>query len=247
MTENTVVHEGFVCFSTVKSNRLLLPLLVIGALPCPAEQLWLGRSMSVHATEALRITISNTAYIEHEKHFANEEAASFRWRFADNWSAGAGITFSQDRGDSAPTDPDSPASHRHGWNWSARPTEHISFDWLATYGDWTLSNAQRFDLKFREGERDWVVYRNIGSVTAPPIPRLPWSPRPFLTQQIYISSRECFTGLDRFSQFRWGAGIRLAPLENLRVSAYWQYRDIEQPAGDWTSFRIAGLSAALVF
>ena len=42
-------------------------------------------------------------------------------------------------------------------------------------------------------------------------------------------------------------GIRFTPAEPLRVSAYWQYRDIEQPDGDWISFRIAGLSAALVF
>ena len=204
------------------------------AVAAPAEQVWLGRSISVQATESLKLSLSNTTYIEHEKHFANEEAASFRWTFAPGWSAGAGITFGQDR-------------IEHHWVWSNRPTEHVAVDWRGDFGGWSLFDSNRFDLKFRKGERDWVVYRQIATVTAPVVPHIPWTPRPYLSQQIYVSSRECFSGLDRFSQFRWSVGVRLTPTEPLHVSAYWQYRDIEQPEGNWTSFRIAGLSAALVF
>lgn len=212
-----------------------------------AEQVWLGQSVSLPATENVRLTFSNTTYTEHGDHFANEEAASFRWRFAPNWSAGAGITFGQDRVDRvAEADGDADGGGKR-WVWSSRPTEHVSLDWSGTYGGWTFFNAQHLDLYFRKDERDWPLYRNIGSLTAPPVPGLPWRPRPYLTEQIYFSGRECFTGFDRFNQVRLGAGVRLHPCENLMLSAYWQYRDIEQLDGAWEQFRVAGISAALVF
>lgn len=198
------------------------------------EQVWLGQSVSVPATESLRLSLSNTTYIEHGEHFANEEAANFRWTFVPSWAVGAGITFGQDR-------------IEHRWDWANRPTEHVAVDWRGEVGGWSLFDSNRFDLKFREGERDWVVYRQIATVTAPAVTCLPWTPSPYLSQQIYVSSRECFSGHDRFSQFRWSLGVRLTPVEPLHVSAYWQYRDIKEPEGGWTSFRIAGLSAALVF
>lgn len=209
-------------------------ILFVAARPLQAEQLWLSQSVSVHASPSLRLILSNTSYLEHGHHFANEEASSFRMGISSNWSAGAGITWGQDKVD------------RH-WERSSRPTEHVSFDWHDDFGRWSVFDAQRFDLKFREGERDWVVYRNIGSLTAPIVPGLPWNPRPYLTQQIYFSTRECFAGHDRFCQFRWGAGIRLLPLEHLYLSAYWQYRDIERTDGAWRQSRVAGLSASLVF
>lgn len=203
------------------------------SLPLFGEQLWLGQSVSVPAAENLRLTFSNTIYTEHEKHFANEEAVSFRYSFSQCWSAGGGITWGQDK------------VEKH-WVESGRPTEHVSLDWLGCYGDWAFFNAQRFDLYFREGERDWLLYRNIGSVTAPPVVRIPWTPRPYLTQQIYFSGRECFTGTDRFNQFRWGCGVRLNPCDGFYLSLYWQYRDIERSDGEWDQFRVAGISAALV-
>ena len=159
------------------------------ATAASAEQVWLGRSVSVQATKSLKLSLSNTTYIEHEKHFANEEAANFRWTFAPGWAVGAGITFGQDR-------------IEHHWDWSNRPTEHVAVDWRGEFGGWSLFDSNRFDLKFREGERDWVVYRQIATVTAPPVPRVPWTPRPYLSQQIYVSSRECFSGHDRFIQDR---------------------------------------------
>ena len=219
-------------FHRVKATMAMALLAAALALPVRAEQLWLSQSLAVQAAERLRLNFSNTIYTEHERHFANEEAMSFRFRFAESWSAGSGITWGQDK------------IEKH-WERSGRPTEHVSFDWSGECAGWALFNANRFDLKFREDERDWVVYRNIGSVTAPPIPRLPWSPRPYLTQQIYLSSRECYTGPDRFCQFRWGGGMRLFPLEHLTLAAYWQFRDIERPDGEWEQFRVAGISAAL--
>lgn len=199
-----------------------------------AEQLWLSQSLSFHPVESLRLNFSNTTYTEHEKHFANEEAISFRQTISRCWSAGAGITWGQDK------------IEKH-WEQSDRPTEHVSFDWLRAFGDWTVFDAQRFDLKFREGERDWVIYRNIGTLFVPAAANLTWSPQPYLTQQIYFSTRKCFTGMDRFSQFRWGPGVRLNPAEHFFLMVYWQYRDIEQPDGDWVQFRVAGLSATLAF
>ena len=54
-------------------------------------------------------------------------------------------------------------------------------------------------------------------------------------------------GLDRFSQFRTTAGLRLRPFDSLILAAYWQYRDIERKTGDWYQARVAGLSATLLF
>lgn len=228
-------------------QALLFAAAMLAAPHSWAEQVWFGQSVSLPASENLRLAFSNTTYTEHGDHFANEEAASFRWSFGPNWSAGAGITFGQDRVDRvAEADGDAGGRDRR-WVWSSRPTEHVSLDWSRDYGGWTFFNAQRLDLYFRKAERDWPLYRNIGSITAPPVPGLPWRPRPYLTEQIYFSGRECFTGLDRFNQVRLGAGVRIHPHENLMLSAYWQYRDIEQKDGAWEQFRVAGLSAALVF
>lgn len=215
-------------------RRTVPPLLsfFLFAASCAAEQAWFGQAVAVRPAEGLRLNFSNTTYTEHEKHFANEEAASFRQTLTEGWSAGAGITWGQDKIDGT-------------WHGSGRPTEHVSFDWTGAFGGWTVFDAQRFDLKFREGERDWVVYRNIGSVTAPPLPDLPWSPRPYATEQFYVSSRECYAGHDRFCQLRLGGGVRLHPDERLSLSVYWQYRDIERPDGSWDQFRVAGISALL--
>lgn len=100
---------------------------------------------------------------------------------------------------------------------------------------------------FSQGRARLGRYRNIFTVTAPAIPSAPWKPRPYLTQQIYFTGREGYGGLDRFSQFRTTAGLRLRPFECLALSAYWQYRDIESRSGDWTQRRIVGMSATLLF
>ncbi len=216
--------------------RALLAWLCVLALfrPAAAEQLWLTQSVSYSVTNTFRVNFSNTAYTEHERHFSNEEAVSFRCPVATGWSAGGGITWSQDKAEKT-------------WRKSGRPTENVSIDYFTLRGGWSLYDANRLDLKFREGERDWVVYRNIGSLTAPPVLRRPWSPRPYLTEQFYFSARECFTGLDRFCQFRFGGGVRLNPAERFFLSVYWQYRDIERVDGDWFQQRVAGVSASLVF
>lgn len=222
---------------STRSMERIAPAIAILALCAAsafAEQLWLSQSASFHPVDSLRLNFSNTTYCEHGKHFANEEAVSFRQTVSEHWSAGAGITWGQDK------------IEKH-WERSDRPTEHVSFDWLHDFGDWTVFDAQRFDLMFREGERNWVIYRNIGTLFAPTIPNIPWSPRPYLTQQIYFSTRECFTGFDRFSQYRAGPGVRLNPANHFFLSTYWQYRDIELPDGEWVQFRIIGISAALAF
>lgn len=92
-----------------------------------------------------------------------------------------------------------------------------------------------------------MLYRNIGSLTAPPVPGVSWMLRPYLSEQIYLTSRECFTGFDRFCQLRLGGGVRLQPAENLTAFVYWQYRDIERPDGEWKQFHVAGMSLALAF
>ena len=228
---------------------LLLPLLHAAPSRASTDQVWYGQSISLPASETLRLRFSNTDYVEGGKHFANEEAASFRWNFSPSWDAGAGVTFSQTLIDDGvvPDDEGSSSSGRRHWDVSDRPSEHFAVDWRSDFGRWTLADTSRFDLKFRKGERDWTVYRQIATVTAPALPHLPWMPRPYLSQQIYVSGRQCFTGLDRFSQFRWTLGLRMAPSDMLRLSVYCQYRDIERPNGQWDSFRIVGLTANLVF
>lgn len=232
-----------VVFAIAAATLLLFPR------PAAAEQVWLGQSVSLPATEALRLSFSNTSYTEHGKHFANEEAASFRHALApeSGWSAGAGITFGQDRVELVAENPGGGPKSRKRWVWSSRPTEHVSLDWTGGCGGWTFFHACHFDLYFRKGERDWPLYRDIATVTAPPVPGLPWLPRPYFTEQIYFSGRECFAGPDRFNQFRVGAGFRLRPHEHMALSLYWQYRDIEQADREWESFRVAGVSAALLF
>ncbi len=221
-----------------KLHAPLRVLCVLGvAMIAPAalaEQVWYGQSAAVQATDALRLLFSNTTYTEHGDHFANEEAVSFRHRVSEHWLVGAGITWGQNKIGKT-------------WHHADRPTEHVSFDGIWTLGGWTVFDAQHFNLYFREGERDWVLYRNIGSLTAPPVPEVPWMPRPYLSEQIYLASRECFTGFDRFCQLRLGGGVRLQPAENLTMFVYWQYRDIERPDGEWKQFRIAGMSLALAF
>ena len=231
----------------VRARRFLALAAALAAFCARGEQLWLSQSVSLPATEALRLSFSNTVYMEHGEHFANEEAAGFRHALAPGWSAGGGITFGQDRVERITEESGDGEKRRKRWVWSKRPSENLALDWCGTYGGWTVFDGQRFDLYFRRGERDWPLYRNIGSVTAPPVPGLPWNPRPYVTQQIYFTAREGYAGLDRFCQFRWGAGVRTAPLENLAVSVYWQYRDIEDKTGEWVSYRVAGVSAALAF
>ena len=204
-----------------------------------AEQIWLSQGVSAHATDSLRVSFYNTVYMEHGEVFANEESPAFRWLFATNWSVGCGITFSQ--------------SHRENedghyyWDFSSRPSENIALEWTGKCGGWNFFDSNRIYMYFRKGEHDWVVYRNIFSVTAPAIPGAPWKSRPYLTQQVYFTGREGYDGLDRFSQFRTTAGLRMRPLEWLSLAAYWQYRDIESKTGDWNQVRVAGVSATLLF
>ena len=240
-------------------HRFSIGLLVLGLLSSSssAEQLWLSQGIGFHATDALRFNFSNTVYIEHGRTFADEEAGSLRWAFAEHWAAGGGASISQDRVDTRRTDPEEtsseseddapkPSGHRH-WDCSGRPTEHLALDWSHEAGGWNFLDSNRLYFYFREGERDWTVYRNIATVTAPPVPDIPWKPRPYLTQFVYVTDRDGYGGSDRFSQFRWVAGLRARPYEHLSLAVYWQYRDIETTPGDWTSFRIAGLSANLLF
>ncbi len=219
-------------------RRIVFPA-IFASLAAHAEQLWLTQGVSARATDTVRLSFYNTVYMEHGEVFANEEAPTFRWTFATNWSVGCGITFYQ--------------SHRekedghHYWDFSSRPSENVALEWTGKCGNWTFFDSNRIYMYFRKGERDWVVYRNIFTVTAPAIPSAPWKPRPYLTQQIYFTGREGYGGLDRFSQFRTTAGLRLRPFECLTLSAYWQYRDIESKNGDWNQVRIVGLSATLLF
>lgn len=237
-------------------KRLFAAALAAAAAAARAEQAWFSQIVSAEAAPKLRVTLSNTVYTEHGEHFANEEGANFRYSFAPGWSAGAGVCYGQDRvlrgadadGADAPADAKTgPDGARHHWVFHHRPTEHVSVDWRGSFGGWDLADANRFDLYFRKGERDWPLYRNIASLFAPAVQSLPWEPRPYLTQQIYFTGREGLSGPDRFCQFRWGAGLRVRPAENLFVSAYWQYRDIESDDGRWNSFRVAGLSTSLTF
>ena len=195
------------------------------SLTARAEQIWLTQGVSAHATESFRVSFYNTVYMEHGEVFANEESPAFRWMFATNWSIGCGMTLSQ--------------SHRENedghyyWDFSSRPSENVALEWTGKYGDWNFFDSNRIYMYFRKGERDWVVYRNIFTATAPAIPSAPWKSRPYLTQQVYFTGREGYDGLDRFSQFRTTAGLRLRPLGCLSLAAYWQYRDIERKTGDW--------------
>ena len=233
------------------SPLALSALLAVAAAAAKGEQLWLSQGASVHATDALRFTLSNTMYTEHGEHFANEIAPSFRFRFSPNWSAGGGMTFAQNRVErEVPVDgagEDAAPIVRHHWDWSGRPSEHVALDWSAKAGGWSVLDSNRVYLYFREGERDWAVYRNIFTVTAPPLPGIPWTPRPYFTQQLYFSGRHCYAGLDRFSQFRTIVGLRARPLDHLQLSGYWQFRDIENTSRHWNQVRIVGFSANLLF
>ena len=247
----------------VSAVKTIAAVAAMASISLHAEQVWLSQGVSAPATDALRVGFSNTLYTEHGEHFANEEAVTLRYRVAERWQVGCGITFSQDRietggrpampdeearGDEADSpldDIDGPVRHR--WKFSKRPTEHAVLVWDGGLGDWDFSMTHRLDFYFREGTRDWIVYRNISSATAPALPRLPWTPRPYVAQQIYFTGRDNYSGWERFSQFRWFAGLRLRPCDRLSLSAYWQYRDIETAPGDWSQFRVAGLSANLSF
>lgn len=239
-------------------GRSLLVALVL-ALPCAAEQLWLTQGVGVQTSDAVRFAFSNTVYVEHGHAFSDEEAGSFRWAFAEHWAVGGGASVSQNRVETRGADPEESASggedgsfgtesggHRH-WDCGGRPTEHLALDWSREAGGWNFLDSNRLYFHFRPGERDWIVYRNIATVTAPPVPDIPWKPRPYLTQFVYVTDRDGYGGADRFSEFRWVAGLSARPAEHLSLAAYWQYRDIESPPGDWTSIRIAGLSAQLLF
>ncbi|MBR0056765.1 MAG: hypothetical protein IJP66_05495 [Kiritimatiellae bacterium] len=214
---------------------------------CTAKQVWFSQGATIHASERLRFGLSNTIYVEHGEHFCDEEAGYFRWTFLDRWAAGAGASCSQDRVERESVNEDGLPVVRHHWDWSGRPTEHLALDWSASAGDWRFLDSNRIYLYFRENERDWAVYRNIATVTAPPVPRLPWTPRPYFTQFIYFTGRDGYDGSDRFCEFRWISGMSVRPLERLSLAAYWQYRDIETTPGEWTQVHIAGFSAHLLF
>ncbi len=224
-------------------NKLLIPVAICAvafpAFRLRAEQVWLTQGVSAHATDSLQASFFNTIYMEHGEPFYNEVSTSVRWTFATNWSVGCGMTFPQSRQE----DEDG----RHHWDLSNRPSENVALDWTKRYGSWNFFDSNRVYLYFRKDERDWAVYRNIFTITAPAIPGAPWNSRPYLTQQVYFTGRRGYDGLDRFSQFRTTAGLRLRPLEFLSLSAYWQYRDIESKNGNWNQVRIVGLSATLLF
>lgn len=213
--------------------------MLFALLPAHAEQVWLTQGVSAHATESLKFSLYNTVYMEHGEQFSNEESPSFRWSFATNWSVGAGMSFSQNRREME--------GGRHRWDCSNRPSENIALEWTGKCGGWSFFDSNRVYMYFRKGERDWAVYRNIFTVTAPALSDASCNPRPYLTQQIYFTGREGYDGFDRFSQFRTTAGLRLRPLKYLSLAAYWQYRDIESKTGDWTQVRIVGLSALVLF
>lgn len=230
-----------------KSSCSVLLLVCAVAAQASSDQVWLSQGAAVNATDTLRFSFSNTIYMEHGEHFANEEAFSARWKVADHWAVGGGASHSQDRVLKERGNPPDDVSLHHHWDWSGRATEHLAVDWFCSVGNWNLQDAHRIYMYFRSGERDWAVYRNIVTVTAPPVPYLPWSPRPYFTQFLYVSSRDCYDGLDRFSQFRSIAGMKMKPLDGLLLSTYWQYRDIEEPSRDWVHVRIFGISASLDF
>ena len=213
--------------------------VALSAFTVRAEQVWLTQGVSAQATDTLRTSFSNTHYMEHGDPFYNEISSSIRWSFATNWSAGCGMTFSQSRRKEE--------DGRHHWDFSNRPSEHVSLGWSGKCGSWNFIDSNRVYLYFRKDERDWAVYRNIFTLTAPAIPHTPWKLRPYLTQQVYFTGRRGYDGLDRFSQFRTTAGLRMRPLDSLSLSAYWQYRDIESKTGDWNQVRIVGLSATVLF
>ena len=212
---------------------------VLALLQASAEQLWLGQGVSVRATESLRLGLHNTIYIVHGKHCYNEEVPSIRWAFSSNWTAVAGMTFAQTL---AQTE-----GGRQHWIVADRATEHFSLDWHGRCGGWHFNDANCIYMYFREGERDWPVYRNVATVTAPKIPLMPCNPRPYLSQQVYLTGREKYSGLDRFSQFNTTVGMGMRPFECLNIAAYWQYRNRELQDGDWMQTRVAGLSATLLF
>lgn len=229
--------------------RLITILAVAVAIVATAaeEQVWLSQGVTVLVTDSARFTLSNTMYLEHGEYFCDEEAFSARWKLSERWAVGGGASYSQDRVERVRGEPPDDVYIRHHWDWSGRPTEHLALDWSYPVGDWIFMDSHRIYMYFREDERDWAVYRNIATVTAPPVPHLPWSPRPYFTQFIYFSGRDCYDGHDRFSQFRSVIGMSVTPLEHLSLSAYWQYRDIETPSCDWVQFRIVGFYAKLVF
>lgn len=220
---------------------------ILSSSPAHAEQIWLTQGVSAHATDSLRLSLYNTIYMEHGEQFSNEVSPSFRWTFAANWSVGAGMTFAQSRRTSKIVTDDGEAIIHHHWAMGPRPSENVALEWTGRYGGWNFFDSNRIYMYFRKEERDWIVYRNIFTVTAPAIPSAPCNPRPYLTQQVYFTGRDGYTGLDRFSQFRTTAGLRLRPLECLSLAAYWQYRDIERKTGEWYQVRVAGLSATLLF
>ena len=220
---------------------------VLATLPLHAEQVWLTQGALFHATDSLRLSLYNTVYMEHGEQFSNEISPGFRWTFATNWSAGAGMTFAQNRRSREEVTDDGEIIVHHHWAMGPRPSENIALDWSRGIGGWNFFDSNRIYMYFRKNERDWVVYRNIFTVTAPAIPGAPCKPRPYLTQQIYFTGREGYDGLDRFCQFRTTAGLRLRPFDCLFLAAYWQYRDIERKTGDWYQVRVAGLSATVLF
>ncbi len=220
---------------------------ILSSSPAHAEQIWLTQGVSAHATDSLRLSLYNTIYMEHGEQFSNEVSPGFRWMFATNWSVGAGMTFAQNRKSCEEVTDDGETVIHHHWAMGPRPSENVALEWTGRYGGWNFFDSNRIYMYFRKDERDWVVYRNIFSVTAPAIPSAPCNPRPYLTQYIYFTGRDGYHGLDRFSQFRTTAGLRLRPFDCLILAAYWQYRDIEQKTGDWYQSRVAGLSATLLF
>ena len=221
--------------------------VLLASLSLHAEQFWLTQGALFNATDSLRLSLYNTVYMEHGEQFSNEVAPGFRWQFAKNWSAGAGMTFTQNRRKSEEVTDDGETVIHHHWAMGSRPSENVALDWTGKCGNWNFFDSNRIYMYFRKDERDWAVYRNIFTVTAPAIPSAPCNPRPYLMQQVYFTGRDGYDGLDRFSQFRTTAGLRLRPLECLSLAAYWQYRDIEQKTGDWYQVRIVGVSATMMF
>lgn len=236
MTMRATYAMRFRC-RALKLALLLIPLL---AVPCAANQVWLTQGASARASDSLRLGFYNSLYTEHARHNSNEDGIWLNWNFSDNWSLGAGMTHSQYKYK------DRESGLRH-WKLSNRPSETASLRWRASARGVDFLDSNVFEFFFRADKPDWLVYKNLFTVTAPAVPGVPWKPRPYGTQCIYVSGEEKFDGMEHFSQFHYIAGFSLRPANCLLLALYWQYRRIEKNPDDWTNLRITGLSTTLLF
>ena len=223
------------------AQRLALLAISLFAVPCAANQVWLTQGVSACASDSLRLGFYNSLYTEHARHNANEDGGWLNWKFSGNWSLGAGITHLQYKYE------DEESGLRH-WKLSSRPYERASLNWRASSaGGFDFLDSNVVEFFFRKDTPDWMVYKNLFTVTAPAVPGVPWKPRPYGTQCIYVSGEDKFDGMEHFSQFHYIAGLSLRPADCLLMTLWWQYRRIETNPDEWTNLRIIGLSTTLLF